>query len=74
MGRTSGIPNAGKRFRDEFLKKDVSVKQMHEDLGISLHCIRHFMYADGNISSASLAKMCKYLGISMDYIMGLKEK
>lgn len=73
MRRTAGIPNAGKRFRDEMLKKDISTKQIHEDLGISFHCIRHFIYADSNISSANLAKMCEYIGVSADYIMGLKE-
>lgn len=73
MGRTKGIPNAGKRFWNKALEKGITISDLMVNSGLSKNCISMFIYADSNISSSSLAKLCKYVGISTDYVLGLKE-
>lgn len=42
--------------------------------GVSRTAIYNFLYDGMDISSMRLAKICGYLGLSMDYVMGLKPK
>lgn len=73
MGRTNGIQNAGKRFWDAALEKGVTIRDLYENCELSKTCISNFVNADSNISSAALAKLCKYVGVPADYVLGLKE-
>lgn len=67
------IPQSGKRLWDYILKHDLHVMNIARGTGISDKTVRDFMYYGHDISSARLAKICDYCGVSMDYIMGLKE-
>lgn len=67
------IPGSGKRMRDYALSHGLSFREMSRKTGVSMGTIRDFLYDGKDISSARLAKMCAFCGISMDYVMGLKE-
>ena len=68
------IPENGKRLWDYILQHDIHITKIAEATGISHATIRDFMYYGGDITSCRLAKICAYCGVSMDYIMGLKER
>lgn len=67
------IPNSGKRMWNYMLAKNLNVSQTSEATGIAEETIRGFFYYGQDISSARLAKICAYYGVSADYILGLKE-
>lgn len=68
------IPDSGKRTWNFMLKKNLNILQISEVTGIAYETIRGFFYNGQDISSARLAKICSYLGVSMDYVMGLKKE
>lgn len=65
--------DAGKRLVQVLNEKDVDRKKMCREIGISRNTLYNFLYDGTDISSARLAVICKYVGVSMDYIMGLKK-
>ena len=68
------IMGSSDRLLDEILAKDISITQMAKGTGISRSTIYAFVYNNIDISSSRLAKLCAYLGVSMDYIMGLSRE
>lgn len=81
-GRIKGVPNvkkcyymvdAGKRMQDVLNTKDVNLTELSRKTGISRNTVWNFVYNGIDISSARLAKICAYCGVSTDYILGLKE-
>lgn len=65
--------NQGERLRDIFLHTDMTFAELSRRTGIKPTTIKSFMYYGNDISSVRLAKICGVLGVSMDYVMGLKE-
>lgn len=68
------IPNVGKRVQDILNDKDINITDMAARTGVSRTAIYNFVYSGMDISSARLAKICAYCGVSMDYVMGLKKE
>lgn len=67
------IPAAGKRMLDAINEKDLTYVALSKVTGITHGCIWNFIYNGRDMSSARLARLCRAVGVSMDYIMGLKE-
>ena len=65
--------NQGERLRDVFLRTNITFAELSRRTGIKPTTIKSFMYYGNDISSVRLAKICAELGVSMDYVMGLKE-
>lgn len=72
--RTYNIYSSGQRLMEAIYEKDVSITTLSEATGIERSTIYKFLQDGRDISSMRLAKLCSYLGVSMDYIMGLKEE
>ena len=71
--RTYNICSSGKRMMEVIYEKDISIHKLAEATGIEASCIYKFLQDGRDISSMRLAKICAYVGVSMDYIMGLTE-
>ena len=71
---TDTIWECGDRLRQEILKKDINLTDMAKHTGIPRSTVWRFLYRGGDISSLRLAKLCVYVGVSMDYIMGLRRE
>lgn len=65
--------DAGKRLVQVLNEKDIDRRAICRATGISHSTLYCFLYDGTDISSARLAAICKYVGVSMDYIMGLKK-
>ena len=52
----------------------IPLQTISDKTGISRSTIYAFLYNGTDLSSMRLAKICSLLGLSMDYVMGLKEK
>ena len=68
------IPNCGDRMCGVMREKNISINRMSQATGISRSVITKFILYGADTSSARLAKMCAFCGVSMDYIMGLKQE
>ena len=66
-------PDCGSRMLDVINKKNLNITNMSKCTGISRTTIYAFLYNGTDTTSARLAKMCRYCGVSADYILGLKE-
>ena len=53
---------------------ELGIYEISDKTGISRSTIYAFLYNGTDLSSMRLAKICSLLGLSMDYVMGLKEK
>lgn len=71
--RTYNICSSGKRMMEVIYEKDISIHKLSEATGMEESTIYKFLQDGRDISSMRLAKLCAYLGVSMDYIMGLTE-
>ena len=65
------IMGSGDRVMEEILKKNISITEIANATGISRSTIYYFIYDNIDISSARLAKICAYIGVSTDYVLGL---
>lgn len=72
--RTYNIYSSGRRMMEAIYAKGVTIKELSQHTEIEESTIYKFLQDGRDISSMRLAKLCKYLGVSMDYVMGLKEK
>ena len=66
------IMGSGDRLMDVILKKDISITDISKATGIARGTIYSFVYENVDISSARLAKICAYIGVSTDYILGIR--
>ena len=66
------IMGSGDRLMDVILKKDISITAISNATGIARGTIYAFVYENVDISSARLAKICAYVGVSTDYILGIR--
>lgn len=75
MMKSAGrVSDCGERLRQEILKRDIDLTEMARRIGMSRTTIYNFLYDGTDTSSLRLAKMCRYVGVSMDYIMGLRRE
>lgn len=63
---------SGRRFLEAADKKNITLSVLSERTGISRSTIWNFICNSGDISSNRLASLCDVVGVSMDYVMGLK--
>lgn len=62
------------RVMERIWELDIPLQTISDKTGISRSTIYAFLYNGTDLSSMRLAKICSLLGLSMDYVMGLKEK
>lgn len=62
----------GRRFLKAADDKNITLSTLSKRTGISRSTIWNFMCNSGDISSKRLASLCDAVGVSMDYVMGLK--
>ena len=67
------IMSAGERVMERIWELDIPLQTISDKTGISRSTIYAFLYNGTDISSMRLSKICSLLGLSMDYVMGLKE-
>jgi len=67
------VPDMGARLQKIVFEKDVNLAEMQRKTGISRSTIWEFVYNGRNTGVYQLAAVCRYLGVSADYILGLKE-
>ena len=65
--------DAGERLQGILNQKDIELTNVSKRTGIARSTLYDFIYNGRDISSARLAVICKHVGVSMDYIMGLKK-
>jgi transcriptional regulator with XRE-family HTH domain len=68
------IYGAGQRMLEVILKKNIEITELAHITGLSRTTIYCFLYNGTDISSARLAKLCAAVGVSTDYILGLKRE
>ena len=68
------IMSAGERVMERIWELDIPLQTISDKTGISRSTIYAFLYNGTDISSMRLAKICSLLGLSMDYVMGLKQE
>ena len=62
----------GRRFLEAAIDKKITMKMVEERTGVARSMIWNFINNDADISSKRLAKLCACVGVSMDYVSGLK--
>ena len=67
------VMSAGERVMERIYELDIPLQTISDRTGVSRSTIYSFIYNGIDISSMRLAKICGVLGLSMDYVMGLKE-
>ena len=60
------------RLNEAMFKKGVPPGKMAKDLGIDYHVIYRAVSGESAISLFVLAKICPYLGVSADWMLGLR--
>lgn len=71
---TKSIMSAGERVMERIWELDIPLQTISDKTGISRSTIYAFLYNGTDLSSMRLAKICSLLGLSMDYVMGLKQE
>lgn len=71
--KSYSILSAGERVMERIWELDIPLQTISDRTGISRSTIYSFLYNGTDLSSMRLAKICGVLGLSMDYVMGLKE-
>lgn len=72
--KTYSIMSAGERVMERIWELDIPLQTISDKTGISRSTIYAFLYNGTDLSSMRLAKICSLLGLSMDYVMGLKQE
>ena len=72
--KTYSIMSAGERVMERIWELDIPLQTISDKTGISRSTIYAFLYNGTDLSSMRLAKICSFLGLSMDYVMGLKRE
>ena len=67
------IMSAGERVMERIWELDIPLQTISDRTGVSRSTLYSFLYNGTDLSSMRLAKICGVLGLSMDYVMGLKE-
>ena len=65
--------SAGERVMERIFELDMPLQTLSDRTGVSRSTLYAFLYNGTDLSSMRLAKVCGVLGLSMDYVMGLKE-
>ena len=65
--------SAGERVMERIWELDMPLQTLSDRTGVSRSTLYAFLYNGTDLSSMRLAKVCGVLGLSMDYVMGLKE-
>ena len=66
------IMSAGERVMERIWEIDMPLQTISDRTGVSRSTLYSFLYNGTDLSSMRLAKICGVLGLSMDYVMGLK--
>lgn len=71
---TFKIPDAAKRMRDAILVRNINMTDLAKETKLSRNTICEFIYHGRDISSEKLRRLCVAVGVSADYILGLRTK
>ena len=64
---------AGHRFMETLLQSNITITDISRRTGITRGAIYSFIYDGVDISSCRLAKICSCVGVSTDYILGIRD-
>ena len=62
-----------KRLRETIEKSGIDQKVIAENIGVSAQTVSKYMTCDIFPALDTFAKLCSFLDVSSDYILGLKE-
>lgn len=68
-----GLKNSAERLGKVLYDKGISVYKLSRETGVRASTYSNFLNNGNEIGCVKLAKACKYLEVSMDYIMGITE-
>lgn len=68
------LKQSAERLGQVLRNKEVSVYELSRQTGIRTSTYSDFLNNGNEIGCVKLAKACKYLNVSMDYIMGITEE
>ncbi len=61
----------GERLKELRLKKNMSLQELSEDLGISDYALILWEGSKLSLDITKIIKLAKYFNVTLDYIMGL---
>lgn len=64
----------GKRLLKAIADSGMSINQVCKICGVSNSTVTKFAHDDSRITAILLAKLCATVGVSMDYVMGLRRE
>lgn len=67
------LPNIQKRLRETISQSGISQKEIAEKIGVSSQTVSKYMTGDVLPTLDTLAKLCDFLDVSSDYILGLQD-
>ena len=67
------LENIQKRLREEIKSSGLTQKELAERIGVNPSTISKYMRIDKYPAIDTLAKLCKALDISADYILGITD-
>lgn len=67
------MPATGRRFVEALNKRNMTFRQVCKGTGVSRTSIYNFCYYDADISSKRFAKICEFVGVSTDYVLGIRK-
>lgn len=65
--------DAGQRLMRKIIDNNLTITDIAKRCGVSRSTIYSFVYDGIDISSCRLAKLCRCVGVSTDYILGIKQ-
>ncbi len=68
------LKESAERLKKILWEKDISVYKLSVETGINQNTYLGFMNRNHELGCVKLAKACQYLGVSMDYIMGIEKE
>lgn len=71
--RVRRIEGVCERLNDAMYKKGVSGYRMARDLRIDYHTVHRITHGDAALTEWQLARICPYLGISADWLLGIQK-
>ena len=63
----------GQRLKELRLERKLSQKDLAIELNISQRAISHYENEEHDLSTDLIISICKYFGVSSDYLLGLED-
>ena len=69
-----GLTEIQRRLREEIKNSGLTQREIAEAIGVSAQTISRYMLCDVFAALDTLARLCLFLDISADYILGIKSE